>query len=71
MIAVSCLQLVLGKEFEADRVYLPVHGDAVYEDEVKGLVCSMYDGINATVFAYGKLRTLHAAAARVLPVTRH
>jgi hypothetical protein len=48
------LQIVLGKEFEADHVYLPTDGDAVYEDEVAGLVGSLYEGINSTVFAYGE-----------------
>jgi hypothetical protein len=51
----SCdLQITLGKDFEADRVYLPSDGDAVYEDEVQALVASLYDGINSTVFAYGE-----------------
>jgi hypothetical protein len=48
------LQVVLGKDFEVDHVYHPSDGDAVYEDEVQGLVKSLYDGINATVFAYGE-----------------
>lgn len=46
------LQVVLGKDFDVDHVYHD--GDAVYEDEVQGLVKSLYDGINATVFAYGE-----------------
>lgn len=51
----SCaLQITLGKDFEADRVYLSSDGDAVYEDEVQALVASLYDGINSTVFAYGE-----------------
>lgn len=52
------LQIVLGKEFEADHVYLPTDGDAVYEDEVVGLVGSLYEGINSTVFAYGESASL-------------
>lgn len=48
------LQIVLGKEFEADHVYLPSDGDAVYQDEVQTLVGSLYEGINSTVFAYGE-----------------
>lgn len=35
-------------------MYLPFNGDDVYEDEVKGLVSSLFQGINATVFAYGE-----------------
>lgn len=34
-------------------MYLPADGDSVYCDEVKGLVSSVFQGINATVFAYG------------------
>lgn len=52
------LQIVLGKEFEADHVYLPTDGDLVYEDEVVGLVGSLYEGINSTVFAYGEPASL-------------
>lgn len=52
---INCdLQITLGKDFDADRVYLPSDGDAVYEDEVQALVSSLYDGINSTVFAYGE-----------------
>lgn len=46
--------MILGKEFDADHVYLPCEGDAVYEDEVQGLVASLYEGFNSTVFAYGE-----------------
>lgn len=42
------------KEFAADHVYLPQQGDAVYNDEVRQLVSSLYQGFNATVFAYGE-----------------
>jgi hypothetical protein len=47
--------VLVGKEFEVDRVYLPGHDStaAVYEDEVAGLVSSLYEGFNSTVFAFG------------------
>lgn len=41
-------------EIEADHIYLPDEGDAVYDDEVAGLVASLYEGFNSTVFAYGE-----------------
>lgn len=47
------MQIVLGKDFDVDHVYLPKDRDAVYEDEVQALVGSLYEGINSTVFAYG------------------
>lgn len=58
----AALQIVLGKEFEADHVYLPTDGDAIYEDEVVGLVGSLYEGINCTVFAYGEPASLQLNA---------
>eukprot|EP00775_Hariotina_reticulata_P007254 gene7254-7467_t len=47
-------RVLLGKEFAADRVYLAdATADAVYADEVEPLVSSLYQGFNATIFAYG------------------
>jgi len=48
------MQVLFGKEFAADRVYLAdATGDELYNDEVEPLVSSLYQGFNATVFAYG------------------
>jgi hypothetical protein len=48
------MQVLLGKEFAADRVYLPdATGEEVYVGEVEPLVSSLYQGFNATIFAYG------------------
>lgn len=43
-----------GREFEVDRVFSPHdHDGGSVHSEVASLVSSLYDGFNATVFAYG------------------
>ncbi|KAF8065656.1 KIN4A [Scenedesmus sp. PABB004] len=42
-----------GRVFEADAIYVWRAADSLFGDEVRPLVAGLYQGLNATVFAYG------------------